>query len=106
MEIERQERDLEEKKTEDNRKLEQKELDEKKSEEDLTRQQTRQEQKEEMDNQLKKLQDLIARDDDGLVGAMDDLMQWPLTLSSISTAWFPEATACNHNVLWILITLL
>ena len=95
MKIERRERDLEEKKREDNRKLEHTELDEKKSEEDIRRQQMRQEQKEETDNQLKKLQDLIARDDDpddGLIGAMDDLMQWPLTSSPISTAWLPKAT--------------
>lgn len=57
-------------------------------------QQTRQAEKEETDQQLKKLQDLLARNDDvddGLVGIMDDLMQWPLTSTPISSAWLPEA---------------
>ena len=100
MEIERWERELEEKKREDIRKLEvESELEVKKSEEDIRRrereqQETRQAEEEETDQQLKKLQDLLAPNDDvddDLVGAMDDLMQWPLTSTPISTAWLPEA---------------
>ena len=100
MEIERRERELEEKKRDDIRKLEEeRELDVKKSEEDIRRrereqQQTRRAEKEDTDRQLRKLQDLLAHDDDpddGLVGDMDDLMQWPLTSTPISTAWLPEA---------------
>jgi len=100
MEIERRERELEEKKREDIRKLEvEGELEVKETEEDIRKrereqQQIRQAEKEETDQQLKKLQDLLARNDDvddGLVGTMDDLMQWPLTSTPISSAWLPEA---------------
>lgn len=99
MEIERRERELEEKKRDDIRKLEEeRELDVKKSEDirrrEREQQQTRQAEKEDTDRQLRKLQDLLAHDDDpddGLVGDMDDLMQWPLTSTPISTAWLPEA---------------
>ena len=90
---------MEEKKRDDIRKLEEeRELDVKKSEDirrrEREQQQTRQAEKEDTDRQLRKLQDLLAHDDDpddGLVGDMDDLMQWPLTSTPISTAWLPEA---------------